>query len=178
MILALLFVEVPGEVLTIVSVLRRLGFRVFLIGARALAYYGIVRGTGDWDFTIDRPFSVEVRDSVTRVLRGLGFSVQWRRWGFYVDAGAVHVDINYMPLTLDDEFIARSKALGEVLVPSIEDLIILKLMGGEDKDIEDVKKLLRLPNLDIDYLVRRARAAGVDKDLLRVARRVGLRLDG
>ena len=143
-----------------------------------MAYYGIVRGTGDWDFTIDRPFSVEVRDSVTRVLRGLGFSVQWRRWGFYVDAGAVHVDINYMPLTLDDEFIARSRALGEVLVPSIEDLIILKLMGGEDKDIEDVKKLLRLPNLDIDYLVRRARAAGVDKDLLRVARRVGLRLDG
>ena len=88
------------------------------------------------------------------------------------------MDINYMPLTLDDEFIARSRALGEVLVPSIEDLIILKLMGGEDKDIEDVKRLLRLPNLDIDYLVRRARAAGVDKDLLRVARRVGLRLNG
>ena len=75
--------------------------------------------------------------------------------------------LSYMPLTLDDEFIARSRTLGEILVPSIEDLIILRLMGGKDKDIEDVKRLLRLPNLDIGYLVRRARDAGVDKDLIK-----------
>ncbi|GAB6948192.1 hypothetical protein JCM16161A_23220 [Vulcanisaeta sp. JCM 16161] len=161
-----------------VSVLRGLGLRVFLIGARALAFYGIIRETGDWDLTIDRPFSVEVRDAVTRRLRDLGFLVQWRRWGFYVDAGAVHIDINYMPLTLDEEFINRSRALGDILVPSIEDLIILKLMSGEDKDVEDVKKLLRLSNLDTHYLLRRSRDAGVDKDLLRIARRVGLRIDG
>ncbi|ADN51790.1 DUF6036 family nucleotidyltransferase [Vulcanisaeta distributa] len=170
--------EVPREVLLVVSVLRKLGFRVFLIGARALAFYGIVRETGDWDLTIDRPFSVEVRDAVTRELRGLGFSVQWRRWGFYVDAGAVHAYINCMPLTLDEEFISRSRALGDVLIPSIEDLIILKLMSGEDKDVEDVKRLLKLPNLDLPYLLRRSRDAGVDKDLLRIARKIGLRIDG
>ncbi|WP_243678738.1 DUF6036 family nucleotidyltransferase [Vulcanisaeta distributa] len=49
----------------------------------------------------------------------------------------------------------RSRAFGgDVLVPSIEDLIILKLMSGEDKDVEDVKRLLRLPNLDLPYLLR------------------------
>ncbi len=120
-----------------------------LVGRRAI-------GGG---LTIDKPFSIEVRDVVTRELRGGlgGFSVQWRRWGgFYVDASAVHIDINYMPLTLDEEFISRSRALGgDVLVPSIEDLIILKLMSGEDKDVEDVKRLLRLPNLDLPYLLRR-----------------------
>ncbi|WP_243678737.1 hypothetical protein [Vulcanisaeta distributa] len=73
-----------------------------------MAFYGISRETSDWGgLTIDKPFSIEVRDVVTRELRGGlgGFSVQWRRWGgFYVDAGAVHIDINYMPLTLDEEF--------------------------------------------------------------------------
>ncbi|MGC9153834.1 MAG: hypothetical protein ACP5GY_08945 [Vulcanisaeta sp.] len=74
--------EIPQAVSVIISMLKQLGFRVFLIGARALAFYGIVKETGDWHLTINRPFSVEIRDLITNKLRDLGYNVQWRKWGF------------------------------------------------------------------------------------------------
>lgn len=74
-----------------------------------------------------------------------------------------HVDVNYAPLTLDDAFLKRCRRVGDVLLPSAEDLIILKVMSGERKDVEDIKEILR--RVDLDYLLKRASEAGVEKEL-------------
>ena len=165
--------------LDIIKLLNMLNVRVFLIGARSIAIHNIDIGreTQDWDITIDKPFTQEIRDRITRTLRNRGFKVQWRKWGFLVD-NDIHVDINYAPITLDHEFIERSRRIYENLfVPSLEDLIILKLMSGERKDIDDLKKIIHQAwgSLDRDYLYRRARQAGLDKRLDRIVSRLGLR---
>ncbi len=135
------------------------------------------RETRDWAIAIDKPFTPELRDAITRVLRSRGCRVQWRKWGLLVEDD-IHVDINYAPLILDDEFYRRSRTLaGNVLLPSLEDIVVLKLMSGERKDVEDLKKILHQAwhRLDKEYLYRRARQAGLEKELERLLRRVGLR---
>ncbi len=164
--------------LYLARVLGRLGLRVFIIGARSLAIHGVDLGreTRDWDIVLDRPFTQELRDAITRELRSRGFKVQWRKWGFLVE-NDVHVDINYAPLTMDEEFVARSRRLVDnVFLPSLEDIVILKLMSGEKKDIDDIKRVLRAAwhELDKDYLFMRARQAGLERELVRLLRRLGL----
>ncbi|MCE4603102.1 MAG: hypothetical protein F7B18_07955 [Desulfurococcales archaeon] len=134
------------------------------------------RETRDWDITIDKPFIPGLRDAITRELRSRGFKVQWRKWGLLVEDG-IHIDINYAPLILDDEFIKRSREIAEnILLPSIEDIVILKLMSGERKDIDDVKKILAQAwfRLDKEYLYMRAQQTGLERELKKVLRRIGL----
>ena len=90
----------------------------------------------------------------------------------------VHVDVNYAPLILDEEFVRRARPLGDAYLPSLEDLLILKLMSGERKDISDAKRIIaqRGGDLDWDYLMRRARQTGLEKDLVGLLRRMGVRL--
>jgi predicted nucleotidyltransferase len=166
-----------ARIRVVIDTLRSLGFKVFIIGARSLVMHGvdIGRETKDWDLFIDRHFDVELRDKITRLLRDRGFKVQWRKWGFHVNSDDVHVDINYAPLTLDDTFISRcSEVEPGLYLPSPEDLIVLKLMSGERKDIDDVKKiLLQLRGkLDMDYIRLRAKQAGLERELERILRRL------
>ncbi len=169
---------VPMVLQRIANILSNLGLITFLIGARSILVYGIDLGreTRDWDIVIDKPFTIDLRDKITRTLRSMGFKVQWRKWGFSIENG-IHVDINYAPLILDKEFIKRSKKISEnIYLPSIEDIIILKLMSGERKDITDLKRILHQTwhKLDKKYLIKRARQAGLEKQLERIIRRLGL----
>ena len=158
--------------------LAGLGLKIFVIGARSLMAHGVELGreTRDWDVVIDKPFTPEMRDAITRELRSRGFKVQWRKWGFLVE-NDIHVDINYAPLTLDEEFVHRSRRLAENLfLPSLEDIIVLKLMSGERKDIADLKKILSQVwhRLDREYLYSRARQAGLEEELIKLLGRLGL----
>ncbi len=65
---------------------------------------------------------------------------------------------------------------GKLMIPSIEDLAILKLMSGEKKDLSDLKKILHQAwhRLDREYLYRRASQAGLEKELARLVKRLGL----
>ncbi len=117
---------------------------VFIIGARSVIVHGVELGREihDWNIAIDKSFTPELRDAITRELRSRGFKVQWRKWGFLVEDD-IHVDINYAPLILDNEFIERSTKLGSnIALPSLEDIVVLELMSGERRDIEDLKKIL------------------------------------
>jgi len=165
--------------LRISRVLAELGLKIFIIGARSIIIHGLDLGreTKDWDIAVDKPFTPKLRDRITEVLRMMGFKVQWRKWGFLV-TNDIHVDINYAPLTLDEEFIVRSRAIAEnILLPCIEDLIVMKLMSEERKDIDDIKKVLQQTwhRLDKEYLYRRARQAGLEKELEKIVRRLDLR---
>ncbi|ALL00470.1 hypothetical protein Pyrde_0420 [Pyrodictium delaneyi] len=100
------------------------------------------------------------------------------KWGLLVEDD-IHVDINYAPLILDEEWEARALHItGNVYLPSIEDLVILKLMSGERKDISNVKKAVtqKIEELDLAYMLRRAREAGIEKELARLLRRIGVKI--
>lgn len=44
---------------------------------------------------------------------------------------------------MDREFVERSRALAEnILLPSLEDIVVLKLMSGVRKDIAGLKRIL------------------------------------
>ena len=166
-----------ARIRVVIDTLRSLGLKVFIIGARSLTIHGIDIGreTKDWDLFIDKHFDVELRDKITRLLRDRGFKVQWRKWGFYVNSDDAHIYVNYAPLTLDDTFISRcSEVEPGLYLPSPEDLIVLKLMSGERKDIDDVKKiLLQLrEKLDMEYIRLRAKQAGLERELERILRRL------
>jgi len=64
-----------------------------------------------------------------------------------------------------------------VLLPSLEDIVVMKLMSGERKDRGDLKKILHKAwhRLDKEYLYKRARQAGLEKELEKLLRRLGLR---
>ncbi len=171
--------DIHSSLLLVSRILAGLGLRVFIIGARSIMVHGVDLGreTRDWDIVIDKPFTPELRDIITRLLRSRGFKVQWRKWGFLVEDD-IHIDINYAPLILDEEFMNRSRVLTEnILLPSLEDIVILKLMSGERKDIDDIKKILSQawPRLDKDYLYRRAKQAGLEKELEKILKRLRLR---
>ncbi len=169
----------PSTLIKIANLLESIGMKVFLIGARALLLHGINIGreTRDWNLTITSPFTKDVRDTITNVLRSKGFKVQWRKWGLLVEDD-IHVDINYAPLILDEEWIKRSKDICDnVYLPSLEDLVILKLMSGEKKDISDVKRVIaQVKNIDLNYLLKRASEAGLEKELTKILRRMGVRI--
>ena len=75
---------------------------------------------------------------------------------------------------MDDEFRRRANSYGKFKVPSVEDLVVMKLMGRE-KDLKDAVKLLRLVS-DFDYLRKRAEEAGLLKELRKAAARAGVRI--
>lgn len=171
--------EIHPTVFLVSRVLAELGLKVFVIGARSAVIHGVRLGreTQGWGVAVDKQFTPELRDAITRELRSRGFKVQWRKWDLLVEDD-IHVDINYAPLTLDEEFIARSRRLeGGLLLPSLEDLVVLKLMSGERKDVADLKRILGQAwhRLDRGYLYRRARQAGLERELERILRRLGLK---
>ena len=100
------------SVFRIARILSGLGLKVFIIGARSIIIHGVDLGreTRDW-VIIDKPFTPELRDAITRALRSNGFRVQWRKWGFLVEDD-VQIDINYAPLTFDSEFERGSVKIG------------------------------------------------------------------
>jgi len=158
---------------------KELGVAVYIIGARSLAIHkvDIGRETRDWDITIDKPFTPVLRDKITKILRSRGFKVQWRKWGFLVE-NDIHIDINYSPLIMDEEFKARSHRVADNLfLPSIEDIVVLKLISGERKDINDLKKILMQSwnRIDKEYLYKRVKQAGLLKELEKIIRRLHLR---
>ena len=170
--------DFPEGLVVVSRILASLGLKVFIIGARSLIVHGVDLGreTRDWDIAIDKPFTPEIRDLITKELRFQGFKVQWRKWGFLVE-NDVHIDINYAPLTFDSEFTERSRKIIEnIFLPSIEDIIILKLMSGERKDRDDIKRILAQTwhKIDLEYLYRRASQAGLEKELKKILRRIGL----
>jgi len=162
----------------IAELLHFIGLQTFIIDARGIMIHGVELGreTRGWDIVVDKLFTPQLRDEITKVLKNAGFNIQWRKWGFSVK-NDIHIDINYAPLTLDEESISRSIEVEHgIFLFSLEDIIVLKLMSSERKDIDDLKKILRQAwyKLDKEYLYRRAKQAGLEKVLEKLVRRLNL----
>ena len=71
----------------------------------------------------------------------------------------------------------RSVELGPgILLHCLEDIVVIKLMCGERKDLDDLKKILssRWRELDKHYLHERRGRQGLEKELEKLVRRLRL----
>lgn len=144
------------------------GVRWYLFGAQAVTIWGRPRLTADVDVTI-RLQSGSTADLVA-VLAAAGFRLSETFSDEFVKATRVLPLIHQstgMPLDivlagpgLEDQFLDRAVAvaLDDFTVPVIspEDLLVTKLLAGRDKDVEDIRGVLRVRAglLDLGYLRR------------------------
>ncbi len=170
--------NLPDELLRILEILESMGARAYLIGARALIMHGVLtRTTRDIDLMITVGDLETLRGALTERLRNKGFTVQWRSWGLLVKGkGGLEVDLNTPMLLFDEEFHERAtRVYRNLYLPSIEDLIVTKLMSLERKDYADIEEVLRLAeDLDFEYLCRRVNRVNLKREFNRIAARTGV----
>jgi hypothetical protein len=134
------------------STLEAAGIRHALIGALALAAYGVNRasvdldlfvadasclGPGLWTDLQSRGVAVEVRKGdLTDPLAGV---VRFRA------PGEAPIDIVVGRWTWQARILERAEPVGELLVVRAADLILLKLYAGGPQDAWDVQQLLARP---------------------------------
>ncbi len=134
----------------------------FLFGAQAAIVYGVARLTAYVDVTARVPVGLENRDLVA-ALETRGFRVrftdltaiaQHRVLPFVHVTTGLPVDIVLAGPGLEDEFFARAalREVDGVRVPIVDlgDLVVMKVLAGRPKDIEDVVTLLRIHAETID----------------------------
>lgn len=171
--------ELPEELIEVLQVLESLNAKAYLIGARALIMHGaLARTTKDIDLMITVEDLKTLRGELTGKLREKGFLVQWRSWGLLVKSkSGLEIDLNTPMLILDEEFQKRAiRIWGNLYLPSVEDLIVTKLMSLERKDYSDIKEIFKLAkNIDFEYLCRRISQANLKREFNRIAGRIGVR---
>ena len=151
-----------------------LGLSWYLFGAQAAIVYGVARLTADVDVTVFAPAGQPTRNWLPVVERR-GFRSRFDDSGFAEvsrvlplihNATDLPVDLVLAGPGLEDEFLARVVRLSidgvEIPVIEVSDLIVLKILAGRPKDIEDVVMLLRVqgPRVDRAHVQRLLRLLG------------------
>lgn len=142
------------------------GLAWFLFGAQAAIIYGSTRVTEDIDVTVNLGDHTarELVSILTRNGFGLrvgdaeGFVEKTRVLPVVHSATAIPVDVVFAGPGLEELFLARlrrhQRSGMSIPVASPEDLIVMKLLAGRPRDIEDVRAVLRAlgPKLDMPML--------------------------
>jgi hypothetical protein len=134
------------------STLEAAGIRHALIGAAALAAYGVNRASVDLDlFAADTSC---LRPDLWADLQSRGVAVQVRK-GDLTDplAGVVRfqapgetpIDVVVGKFVWQTRLLERAEPIGEILVVRAADLVLLKLYAGGLQDAWDVQQLLARP---------------------------------
>ncbi len=144
------------------------GMRVpwLLFGAQAAILHGVARLTADVDVIVRLPAKVSV-DTLVKGLEGTRFRPKWVDLGFIERSRVVpfiHIPTD-MPLDvvlagsgLEDMFFERMqwREIEGVRVPlaSPEDMIVMKVLAGRPKDLEDVSAIAAAydTTLDLTYI--------------------------
>jgi hypothetical protein len=127
-----------------------LGVRWFVFGAQAAIVHGALRFTEDIDVTAD--LGDKPTSALVRVLEDNGFSLRVEDVDGFVDktrvvpllheATGFPVDVVLSGPGLEELFFARAQSVdvGGRPVPfaSAEDIIVMKVLAGRAKDLEDV----------------------------------------
>jgi hypothetical protein len=134
------------------STLEAAGIRHALIGALALAAYGVNRASVDLDLFVADASSL--RPDLWAGLQSRGVAVEVRK-GDLTDplAGVVRfqapgeapIDIVVGKWTWQTRILERAEPVGELLVVRAADLVLLKLYAGGLQDAWDVQQLLARP---------------------------------
>jgi hypothetical protein len=171
--------EFSKEFEELLKVFEEFNYYAYLIGARALILHGLLhRTTKDIDIMVTVSDVKELRGKIAEALRKRGFNVQWRVWGLLVKtSGGYEIDVNGPLLIYDKEFHAFSKQIyGNLYLPSLEDLIVTKLMAFGRRDYEDLKDVLgKAEGIDYNRLCKRIREAGLLNEFNKLSKRLGVR---
>jgi len=162
----------------------KLNKKVYLIGIRALFERGVPLFRFTDDFDIHTPITRDERDRIINFVRKKYERSKeiWSKFGFALDFYPVgHIDVNVIPPTVYDESWERDRIkINDVTVflPPIEDVIVMKLLSPRRKDRKDVGITLTLgrDHIDFDRLKVKVKKAGVEKKLVRTAKRYGIEL--
>jgi hypothetical protein len=145
--------------------LTPLGLRWYVFGAQAAILYGAVRLTEDIDITID-PRDLPTR-TIVESLRRAGFALRVDDAERFVEQTrvlpCVHqptetpVDVVLSGPGLEERFHDRARRLDvagqAVPVAAAEDIIVMKVLAGRAKDLDDVVAILaargKATNLDL-----------------------------
>jgi len=173
---------------TTADVLRDLGRMLdaagvdwYLFGAQAAILRGLQRSTADVDVTVI-PGSVRTEELVNKLSGGFSLKVEDRD-GFVAQTRVlplVHLATR-MPVDLvlggpgiEEHFLSRCERLtinGQVVrVPLAEDLVLMKLVAGRSKDLDDAAALVRAGAdlVEVEPMVE-AVAEGLGEDDIREA---------
>lgn len=150
----------------------RLGRRWYVFGAQAVAAAGVPRFTADIDVTVEAaPRDLDrllaaLRDHgiVARENEGLArFVAETRVIPAAHTASRLPIDIVLAGPGLEEEMLSRvrMRRVGRASIPFVDtaDLVVLKLLAGRPKDLEDVRALLRAMPDDLDVAAARDRVS-------------------
>jgi hypothetical protein len=159
-------VTTPRPLEAVARVFERAGLRYALIGAHAVNAWLEPRITADIDVTVQLSAAELARLEHAFAAAGLGLA---RSDGAELPSGPdflrfvssdrrLVVEIQAAKTEFQQQVLARAVTVESgVKIATPEDLIVLKLIANRAKDRVDILGLLRLPNLDWDYIERCSR---------------------
>ena len=138
----------------------------YLFGAQAAILHGVARLTADVDVTVRLPGAMsnellvsllEQHDFQPR-FRDRAFVERTRVMRFTHAATALHVDVVLAGPGIEDRFFERVETRDvegvRVRVVSAEDLVVMKVLAGRPKDVDDVRAIVaaQRDRLDVHYI--------------------------
>lgn len=171
--------SIVEALLELIKALNAKKIRYMLVGGLAVNYYGVPRATGDIDISVlagpdnieellsslqKRKFIFHRRDILTLIKISNHFL-------FFDPSNTYRVDCWLPKTNFGLQALKRRKNIRlagkNIYLPTVEDLILLKLTAGRDKDMEDLKWIIKRQKgkLDKDYLKYWSIALDVYKDL-------------
>lgn len=164
--------DVPSVLADLARAFARLRVRWYVFGAQAVIAAGVPRLTADVDVTVEVPRGgtkvlIETLAAFGIGLREVGdvatFVAETRVIPALHLATGLPVDVVLAGPGLEDDMLARARPrrVGAVDVPFVDtaDLIALKLLAGRNKDLDDVKALIRAAPSGLSLDVARQRVA-------------------
>lgn len=160
--------SVADHLRAIRTALEPLGVRWYVFGAQAVIAAGAVRQTADIDITTD---DVPVTE-LLKALKSAGFKLRDDIEGVeeliehHRILPLVHAKTGYQLDVVragpgpEQQMLERSirRRVGRVQIPFVatNDLLVLKTLAGRDKDLEDIRALIRSASKEIDLKAVRA----------------------
>ncbi len=172
--------EVLGE---LAAVLSGAGLRWYLFGAQAAIVHGAVRLSADVDVTVDVPegslrallAGLAARGFSARIANPEAFAARTRVVPLVHGASGMPVDLVLAGPGLEERFFERCVTVdvegARIPVASAEDVVVMKILAGREKDRSDAAAILaaRTKHLDLDYVrdtLQRLEAALDRRDLV------------
>ena len=149
--------EPERSLLAFARLAKRLGLRWYVFGAQAVNLHGFPRATADLDLTIDMG-ALPLMDVVAK-LRKSGFTPRFTDAEFLATTRVIPVVHGDFPIDLVlagpgleqqflDEVVLLPLEKLQIPVLSVENLIVTKVLAGRPKDLEDVRELIAIRDVD------------------------------
>ena len=165
----------PPEALNAIRFIKtNLHKNVWIIGIRALYGQGvpIYRGTEDIDLYV--ALTKQERDILSSHLRAQfgRISTLWTKFGVsYIFPSGYRLDINTTNRYINTHGLSTDRLhIGQgvyVSVPSVEDIILLKLLAPQKKHVRDIMHVLRTTPVNIPLLLSEAKKLGLERKLIK-----------